>query len=87
MAGEGHRRQDMSIAISVQKQRAGVDASRSPRKIASPDAHKCVCARAAKKGGAEAEPGGSGEGSKGDDGVGRRFYEVVCCWSIFVLLS
>ena len=69
MAGEGHRRQDLSIAISVQKQRAGVDASRSPSSIASPGAHKCVCARAAERGGAEAEPGGSGEGSEGMIGL------------------
>ena len=77
----------MSKAIYVLKQRAGVDASRSLREIASPDAHQCVCARAAERGGAEAEPGGSGEGSEGDDGVGRRFYEAECCWSIFVLLG
>ena len=64
----------MSIAISVQKQRAGVDASRSLRKIASPGAHKCARAGAAERGGAEAEPGGSGEESEKDDGVRRRFH-------------
>ena len=31
------------------KQLAGVDASRSPREIASPDAHKCARTRARRK--------------------------------------
>ena len=32
----------MSKAIYVLKQRAGVDVPRSPREIASPDAHQCA---------------------------------------------